>query len=78
VKTAGWWDIGYNYLVGEDGNVYEGCGWDHVGAHVRYYNYVSLGFSVIGDFSKRLPNKAALDVVKQLIACALHKVCTYS
>ena len=78
VKTAGWPDIGYNYLLGEDGNAYEGRGWDYIGSQVREYNAVSLGFSVIGDFSKRLPNKPALDVVKQLIACALHKVCTYS
>ena len=75
MKTAGWDDIGYNYLVGEDGNAYEGRGWDYIGAQVREYNAVSLGFSVIGDFSKRLPNQAALDVVKQLIACALYKVC---
>jgi len=54
------------------------AGTTYVGAHVRKCNYVSLGLSVIGDFSKRLPNKAALDVVKQLIACALHKVRTYS
>ena len=22
VHATGWWDIGYNFLVGEDGNVY--------------------------------------------------------
>jgi len=76
VQTAGWDDIGYNYLVGEDGNVYEGRGWNHQGAHVKEYNSVSLGFSVIGDYSTRLPNKAALNTVKQLISCALQKVRT--
>jgi peptidoglycan recognition protein len=29
----GWSDIGYNFIVGEDGNVYEGRGWTKVGAH---------------------------------------------
>ena len=76
MKTAGWDDIGYNFLVGEDGRAYEGRGWDHIGTHVRDYNFVSLGFSVIGDFNTRLPNQAALDLVKKLIACALHKVGT--
>lgn len=73
-RHAGWDDIGYNYLVGEDGNAYEGRGWDHVGAQVRGYNFVSLGFALIGNYNTRLPNNAALTAVKQLIACALQKV----
>ena len=76
METAGWDDIGYNYLVGEDGNAYEGRGWDHQGAQVRKYNSVSLGFSVIGNYNSRLPSSSALAVVKQLIACALQKVRT--
>ena len=28
-----WWDIGYNFLIGEDGNIYEGRGFDAQGAH---------------------------------------------
>jgi len=74
IKTAGWDDIGYNFLVGEDGNAYEGRGWDHEGAQVRSFNDVSLGFAVIGNYVNRLPNGAALNIVKQLIACALQKV----
>lgn len=30
-------------MVGEDGNVYEGRGWDQVGAHTYGYNTVGLG-----------------------------------
>lgn len=33
----GWDDIGYSFLVGQDGNVYEGRGWHHVGAHTQGY-----------------------------------------
>jgi N-acetylmuramoyl-L-alanine amidase len=46
-----WPDIGYNFLVGEDGNVYEGRGWDAVGAHAVPYNSNSIGICVIGDFT---------------------------
>ena len=56
----GWDDIGYNFLVGEDGNVYEGRGWAHVGAHTKHYNKISLGASVIGDYMKKLPNQKAV------------------
>jgi N-acetylmuramoyl-L-alanine amidase len=46
-----WNDIGYNFLVGEDGNVYEGHGWDSVGAHALSYNPKSIGICFIGDFT---------------------------
>jgi hypothetical protein len=35
---VGWSDIGYSFVVGEDGNVYEARGWDKVGAHTHNYN----------------------------------------
>ena len=72
--NTGWSDIGYNFLVGEDGNAYEGRGWDRVGAHASSYNSVSLGISVIGSFSTKLPHSAALDVVQQLISCGVSQV----
>lgn len=33
MESRSWDDIGYNFLVGGDGAVYEGRGWDKVGAH---------------------------------------------
>ena len=71
---AGWSDIGYNFLIGEDGNVYEGRGWDRLGAHSGSANSVSLGYSVIGTFTNSLPNAAALEATKRIIACAVSLV----
>jgi hypothetical protein len=50
--TLGWGDIGYNYLVDEAGNVYEGrAGGDNVtGGHVYNYNHGSMGIALIGCF----------------------------
>ncbi|KAK7109321.1 peptidoglycan-recognition protein SC2-like [Littorina saxatilis] len=72
----GWNDIGYNFVVGEDGNAYEARGWDAIGAHTRGYNTNGIAISVIGDFSNKVPNEAALNTVKQLIQCGLanHKI----
>ncbi|KAK4879904.1 hypothetical protein RN001_008050 [Aquatica leii] len=64
-----WDDIGYNFLVGEDGNVYEGRGWDKSGAHAPNYNDRSIGICVIGDYSSSPPNAAALNALKLLISC---------
>ena len=49
--TKGWSDIAYNFVVGEDGNVYEGRGWNAVGAHTYGYNEESIGICIIGDFT---------------------------
>ncbi|XP_048242634.1 peptidoglycan-recognition protein SC2-like isoform X2 [Haliotis rufescens] len=71
MNTRGWSDIGYSFLIGEDGNVYEGRGWDRIGAHTKGYNSVGLGFCMIGDFRNRVPNSAAINTVKALIACGV-------
>jgi N-acetylmuramoyl-L-alanine amidase len=71
MDTNGWSDIGYNFLVGEDGNAYEGRGWDRVGAHATDWNSVSIGVSVMGTFMTTNPNSAALNVVQQLISCGI-------
>lgn len=73
MNTRHWADIGYNFLVGEDGNVYEGRGWDRVGAHATNWNTVAIGISVIGSFKTSLPNSAAQNAVRQLIACGVSR-----
>ncbi|XP_052231306.1 peptidoglycan-recognition protein SC2-like isoform X2 [Dreissena polymorpha] len=63
----GWDDIGYNFLIGQDGRAYEGRAWDRIGAHTKGWNDVAIAFSIMGDFSNKLPNAAALDAVKAMI-----------
>lgn len=67
LDDRGWFDIGYNFLIGEDGNAYEGRGWDYNGAHAPGYNTQSIGICLIGDFNDILPNNAALETLNALI-----------
>lgn len=62
-----WDDIGYNFLIGGDGNVYEGRGFDKVGAHTFGYNRKSIGIAFVGCFMKMLPSKIRIDLCKLLI-----------
>ncbi|XP_059476471.1 peptidoglycan-recognition protein SB1-like [Neocloeon triangulifer] len=71
MDDRGWDDIGYSYLIGEDGNIYEGRGWQRVGAHAPPYNNISIGVCFIGDFSDRLPNETALAALRSLIKCSI-------
>ena len=43
LPAPGWNDIGYSFLVGGDGKVYEGRGWNHVRAHTSGYNSEGIG-----------------------------------
>ncbi|XP_011344963.1 peptidoglycan-recognition protein SC2 isoform X2 [Ooceraea biroi] len=68
MNSKGWTDIGYNFLVGEDGNVYEGRGWGKKGSHSKPFNGKSIGICIIGDYSNRTPKPAAVQAVSKLIA----------
>lgn len=73
MNTRKWCDIGYNFLIGEDGVVYEGRGWTTIGAHATPVNPISIGIAFFGSFTSRVPNNAALNAAKQLIACGVAK-----
>ncbi|XP_061393454.1 peptidoglycan-recognition protein SD-like [Musca vetustissima] len=60
-------DIAYNYLIGNDGNVYEGRGWKYQGAIAKGINAGSINIAFMGVFNNQLPSQAALDVVKLLL-----------
>ncbi|KAM7349105.1 peptidoglycan recognition protein SA isoform 2-T2 [Cochliomyia hominivorax] len=64
-------DIGYNFLIGNDGLVYEGTGWRVAGAHTYGYNANGTGIAFIGNFSAKLPTQMALDAAKKLLECGV-------
>ncbi|XP_077977924.1 peptidoglycan-recognition protein SC2-like [Glandiceps talaboti] len=66
-----WVDIGYNWLIGGDGKVYAGRGWNSQGAHSPGYNSKSYGIAFIGDFVSSKPTQAAINSAKALLKCAV-------
>ena len=75
VKSNGWNDIGYNFLVDRYGTVYEGRygGIDRnvIGAYARGFNTGSIGVAVIGTFSTAAIPAAAETSLEKLLAWRL-------
>jgi len=67
----GWSDIGYNFLVRDDGTIYEGRGWAAVGAHVAGHNTENIGVCLIGDYRTVHPTSAALAAIMWLFDSAV-------
>ncbi|KAH0535401.1 peptidoglycan-recognition protein LC-like isoform X1 [Cotesia glomerata] len=67
IEGNGWDDIGYNFLIGGDGLVYVGRGWDIEGAHAFGFNRKSIGISFIGTFNKETPPRRQIHALEKLI-----------
>nr|XP_006214830.1 peptidoglycan recognition protein 4 [Vicugna pacos] len=70
---SGWCDVAYNFLVGDDGRVYEGAGWDVQGMHTQGYNNISLGLAFFGTKEGHSPSPAARAAMKGLISSAVQR-----
>lgn len=76
MDTRGWCDVGYHYLVGDDGRVFEGRPAAYIGAHVANHNTGNIGVSFVGCFQTgecdpigtMTPSAAALAGARSLLA----------
>jgi hypothetical protein len=72
VKSRGWCDIGYNFLVDRFGRVFEGrfggAQLPVLGAHTGGFNTNSFGIALIGNFQSAAPTAAMLEKTARVIA----------
>lgn len=54
-------------MVGGDGLIYEGRGWNKEGAHTKGYNIYSICIAFIGTFAKYTPSKKQQQITTKLI-----------
>ncbi|MFJ9898797.1 peptidoglycan recognition protein [Streptomyces sp. NPDC091280] len=75
VRSSGWRDIGYNFLVDKCGNIYEGraggVAKPVMGAHTLGFNTDSMGIAVLGTFGTAKPSSAAVTAIARLAAWKL-------
>uniref|UniRef100_A0A3P8RSE7 Peptidoglycan recognition protein 2 n=1 Tax=Amphiprion percula TaxID=161767 RepID=A0A3P8RSE7_AMPPE len=71
-EDRGWNDIGYSFVVGSDGYIYEGRGWNLLGKHTRGHNSIGYGVSVVGNYTSTLPSRHAMNLLRhRLVRCAV-------
>lgn len=62
IYERGWCDIGYHFLIAQDGQIYRGRSQSNrPGAHVGGQNGGNIGIGFIGDFSERAPDELQLE-----------------
>lgn len=54
--SNGWCDIGYHFLIGGDGTIFEGRPLEQLGAHVGGHNTGNIGIAFIGCFDSSCPS----------------------
>ncbi|KAJ1532314.1 hypothetical protein ONE63_000921 [Megalurothrips usitatus] len=64
-------DIGYSFLIGGDGLVYEGRGWHKQGAHTYGYNKRAIGVAFLGDYSDTPASAGQMAALRDLIRCGV-------
>jgi hypothetical protein len=72
IDVRGYCDIGYHFLIGQDGLIYQGRPETRVGAHALNANTRNAGVSFIGDYSNVDPTpaqkSAAARIMRSLLA----------
>ncbi|MYS89802.1 MULTISPECIES: peptidoglycan recognition protein [Streptomyces] len=75
VKSMGWRDIGYNFVIDKCGKIYEGraggVARPVLGAHTLGFNNNSMGIAVLGSYGAKKPSSAAVKAIARLTAWKL-------
>ncbi|XP_068105394.1 peptidoglycan recognition protein 1-like [Hyperolius riggenbachi] len=66
-------DIRYNFLIGDDKQIYEGRGWSSAEYHNKTYLTDSVSIAYIGTFSDLVTDQEVLNVIKDFIDCGVEK-----
>jgi hypothetical protein len=71
-RDRNWWDVPYHFLMGLDGDIYEGRDYHFMGeTNTSYDPGGHFLISIIGNYAQQEPTKAQLDAIADLMAWAL-------
>jgi hypothetical protein len=68
IDSNGWCDIGYHFLIGQDGRVYQGrSSEERTGAHAGGANFNNVGVSYLGTYTTDVPNDSMFTAGAQIV-----------
>lgn len=73
-KGRGWPGIGYHYVIGKRGQVWQTNDDATISYQAASYNGISLGICLVGNFDIETPSKEQLDI---LVLLCKHLISTY-
>jgi len=73
VKTKGWNAIGYHFIIGTEGEIYEGRPETVVGAHVKNDNTNNIGINIYCNSNVEVPTDAQIKSLKDLLIYLTNK-----
>ncbi|XP_070490144.1 peptidoglycan recognition protein 3-like [Chironomus tepperi] len=60
-------DIPFGFIIGGDGLIFEGRGWDYIGQHTEDFDTKTVAICAIGSYGVRKPNQTLLDATHDLL-----------
>jgi hypothetical protein len=80
-QDRGWSDIGYNFLIAQDGSIFQGRSFgdasldtDNIrGAHFCGQNSGTMGICMLGNFNTAVPSDTSISSLTRLISWKLYK-----
>lgn len=74
-RTRGWGDIGYQYIIGKDGTIYEWrIGWDYIEwAHAYANNLWTVWVSLMGNFESETVSRSQMTSLENLLVALAKK-----
>jgi len=67
MQVNGWCDVGYHFLIGQDGRIFEGRRLPLMGAHAKGANRDNIGIALMGNFEEGDPTDDQMASVKTLM-----------
>jgi N-acetyl-anhydromuramyl-L-alanine amidase AmpD len=74
VKTKDWPGIGYHFLIGKDGTIFQGNTLETISNHAVQANSRGVGICFLGNFTKVVPSPAQLRAGAHLVAWLMQEL----
>jgi hypothetical protein len=73
-EDRGWADVGYHFMVGKTGTIFEGRDMQVRGTHVEGHNTGSLGICLLGNMTWDVPTDDQKNATQRLVSWLVQKV----